>query len=1570
MISVLLVCAVSSPFILILFVPLAIVFYKIQVFYNKTSNELKRLDSVTRSPVLNLINETFHGLTTIRVFRSTQAFATKHSEALDHTQGFFLLYRVASRWMQMRLDWISSFIIAGVAILTVVTKDSIGVVAAGLALTYASQLSSTLSNFTSTYANVETIMTSVERLDEFNSLPTEGGSIQPSFTPPSSWPMQGMIQFRNFSMRYRPHLTYALKNVSFTIQSGQKVGICGRTGSGKSSLMMALFRMVEGCAGHISIDGIDISTVDVQLMRSRLTIIPQDPVLFSGSVRFNIDPSNEASDDMIWQVLKQVHLADTISAFGNGLEYVIGEKGSNFSIGQRQLFCIARALLRKSRVVLLDEATANIDLESDRLIQQTIKEGFGGVTLLLIAHRLDTIIDSDTIILMSSGEVQETGSPSELLSDESSGFAQLAKHIHFEGLNDCLVHFRLTMSSINALARRGNVLEIQRRLAQGELVDAIDETGDTALIQAAANGHHDVVQVLLEHHASTEGLREDRPSALLRATQKGSVTSVRLLASHHANLEAIFPDGKTALVYAAQHGLSLIVEVLLEFHVNTEAIDDTGSTALMYATENGNAKIVSMLLHAKAHPNVYNYARNTPLLCASINGYADVLKALLEFDVDLEIYNDDGWSALMYASAMGHYDCVKLLIEKKAKVQTTSSNGSTALLVACKKGFHEIVLLLLQNKAPVDALFRTGGLTSLMIAASQGYLSIIQLLLQFNANYLLRNQDGKTALDLATEKNHGSCRALLLLREQHPFHYYAKVGHLKPLLQLLHHNTDIDERDALGKTALMYAASNNQVDIVNYLLEQQAGVDICDNNGVDALSVAVGDCRQLLEREVLYRLVKSGDINTFRDILAENPNMDIEQRNSKGTTLLMVAAQYGQADILKLLLDQNADLDAEETDGSTAFFYATDGGHKVCRAYLDKERSFRERFPLLYHARCGNVAEATKVLDTDCDPDERDDDGWTALMYAASLGHTAMIQLLLDRDAQIGGTDKGGKTAFMVARDKAVFVKLILEKNATELRFNELMFKGAIECDPKLGKEILNAFVIESGRYSLEFRDLDRIYGRESIQQSALYSILNLEADDEAEEAVKQHCLQHVLMRRVLQLKWEFFAQRMYIEQFLMYVLLLASCVLSGCLYQLDDAQTATPPPVFTDISNVIWRRNKTSSSNTTIRELLTFASSPSGNSTTSNQTTTDNNTFDPNGFRIGIALWSVLCVYVIVGYFIAHYGLKPKRLWTLARWCRDGTWSRMFKFICCGEYIGLNWNEHIPDFPKWQRHAKHVLFMHSVFWSILFSIPIVVYILSLQEDTIRTYKNWYQAINNLVLWSIAVYFVRWEVKELMGYGFRKYFTSAVNTIQMTVYLLIVIIYVPMQLGLSEVNIVREYQLCLIGFICLALWILFLQQLEVHPTTGYLLPMMRRLLQDSLRFSILYGVFQAGLTCAYYILLQGNDGYESFTSTFVTVFFVLFGQIQTDPIDSLSDTQPVLYVFAMLLLMFHMAIAIVLLLNVLIAMMNNTLDEGLEKARMEALASYANCILRLELSLRPTERAEMIYVIKPKFLTH
>ncbi|KDO29297.1 hypothetical protein SPRG_05834 [Saprolegnia parasitica CBS 223.65] len=422
--AVALVCAATSPFILILYLPLIYLFYKIQVYYNVSSGDLKRMDSTTRSPVVNLISETINGLSTIRAFRMSSVFAAKSRAALDYNQRFFLIYRVATRWLQMRLDWLSAAIIAGVAFLSIATKASVGLAAAGLALTYASQMSSFLSRTTMLFSFIDNIMTSVERLEEYNSLETEGDTRAVTTTVDASWPAQGVVTFDHYAMRYRDHLNLVLKDVSFTVPAGAKVGICGRTGSGKSSLMVALFRMVEAASGRILIDGVDLASIDLHTMRSRLTIIPQDPVLFSGSLRFNLDPSNGSSDDELWSVLKQVHLGDAIST----LEFEVAEKGGNLSVGQRQLLCIARALLRKSRVVLLDEATASIDLASDRLIQETIKDCFGhDVTLLVIAHRLDTILDSDQILVMADGRVAEYGPPSELLANDASAFAQLAK---------------------------------------------------------------------------------------------------------------------------------------------------------------------------------------------------------------------------------------------------------------------------------------------------------------------------------------------------------------------------------------------------------------------------------------------------------------------------------------------------------------------------------------------------------------------------------------------------------------------------------------------------------------------------------------------------------------------------------------------------------------------------------------------------------------------------------------------------------------------------------------------------------------------------------------------------------------------------------------------------------------------------------------------------------------------------------------------------------------------------------------------------------------------------------------
>ncbi|KAG6965408.1 hypothetical protein JG688_00007223 [Phytophthora aleatoria] len=381
MASAFIVCAAADPYVLILYLPVGYAFMFAITLYQSSARELKRLDSISRSPFLNLVSETISGIETVRSFKMVEEFSSHCEELLNNNAKFFLLFQSASRWFAMRTDWLVSVIIAAVAILAIATKSSLGAAVAGLGLTYAAQLTSSFQRMTTLTTQVENIMTCFERIAHYGSLDEEGFKRTPSNNEALSpaWPRTGNVVFENVSMRYREDLPLVLKGVSFSVSSGQKVGICGRTGSGKSSLMSVLFRVVEiPTAGRVLIDGVDISTITVHQLRTKLTIIPQDPMLFSGSLRLNLDPFAEKSDAELWEVLRKVHLAETVSSWGKGLDYEVAEKGENLSVGQRQLLCISRAMIRDSKVIVMDEATANVDQESDKLIQQTMKESFGG----------------------------------------------------------------------------------------------------------------------------------------------------------------------------------------------------------------------------------------------------------------------------------------------------------------------------------------------------------------------------------------------------------------------------------------------------------------------------------------------------------------------------------------------------------------------------------------------------------------------------------------------------------------------------------------------------------------------------------------------------------------------------------------------------------------------------------------------------------------------------------------------------------------------------------------------------------------------------------------------------------------------------------------------------------------------------------------------------------------------------------------------------------------------------------------------------------------------------------------
>ncbi|ETP52526.1 hypothetical protein F442_02503 [Phytophthora nicotianae P10297] len=421
------VCALASYWIGVSYIPVIAALGVTGVYFKKTSREVKRLEGISRSPVYNLLGETLNGVQTIRAFKMQSTFEQMNANAVDENASFFFIYWAAGRWLAVRLDTLSVVVIFVVSLYLVATKGQLGTLLSGISLVYALMLTSMVQSSVRDVDRTDNAMTSVERILHFREIPQEEDAPDAPPVNDTLWPSQGAIKFDNVQLKYRPELPLVLRGVNMDITGGEKVGICGRTGAGKSSLTIALFRICEFESGTISIDGVDIQKVKLHDLRRSLAIIPQDPVLFSGALRDNLDPFGEYSDAEIWTVLTQVHLADAVSAWGSGLQFVLSEKGDNLSVGQRQLLCIGRALLKNSKIVVLDEATANVDTATDALIQATIRQTFADKTVLIIAHRINTIMHCNKIAVMDAGQVAEFGSPAELLAQSESIFASLAE---------------------------------------------------------------------------------------------------------------------------------------------------------------------------------------------------------------------------------------------------------------------------------------------------------------------------------------------------------------------------------------------------------------------------------------------------------------------------------------------------------------------------------------------------------------------------------------------------------------------------------------------------------------------------------------------------------------------------------------------------------------------------------------------------------------------------------------------------------------------------------------------------------------------------------------------------------------------------------------------------------------------------------------------------------------------------------------------------------------------------------------------------------------------------------------
>ncbi|XP_067121763.1 ATP-binding cassette sub-family C member 4-like [Centruroides vittatus] len=436
-IGMFLIQAIICPYLLILICVLSILFYFLWTVHSRVLQSIKYMEGKFRSPVFSHLSVSLYGITTIRAFHAESKFISTFNGYQDRHNAIWFIFLALNRWISTygQIVCLINIIITVLVFIFSINTDDAGS-KIGLVMNYGLMIFLYFQLLIKQTSEMEFQMNSVTRIVNYSKLKSEAPyETSPDKKLSADWPQKGEIQFYNVSLQYAKDKNTVLKNLTFRIRSGEKIGIVGRTGVGKSSLIAALFRMSEP-TGTITIDGIDTKDIGLRDLRSKISIIPQDPMLFTGPLRKNIDPFDEYSEENLWQSIEEVQLKEVIGKLPGGLYTHLTEGGKNFSVGQRQLICLARTILRQNKIIVMDEATSNIDKSTDFCLQKILREKFKSCTVLTIAHRLNTIIDSDRVLVLDRGKVQEFDSPYELLKNVNGTFYNLVKNTGVTSMNE------------------------------------------------------------------------------------------------------------------------------------------------------------------------------------------------------------------------------------------------------------------------------------------------------------------------------------------------------------------------------------------------------------------------------------------------------------------------------------------------------------------------------------------------------------------------------------------------------------------------------------------------------------------------------------------------------------------------------------------------------------------------------------------------------------------------------------------------------------------------------------------------------------------------------------------------------------------------------------------------------------------------------------------------------------------------------------------------------------------------------------------------------------------------------